>query len=155
MKVNKMAVMKRLAMGQILRNRRLYNCLGGIRYLHYNRHEAACCNGKRPLIQNWLRLIVVGRGWLLLVVIGRNRSWLVVVDCCWIDSRSVIRRFIIHDNVWYLWGSYPIQSLEATYIWCVLLSFAGVSHRRHCKHLHTLSNPLRQSARSETCIKLE
>ena len=52
MKVNKMAVVKKLAMGQVFRNRRLYNCLGGIRDLCYNRHEDACCNGKHPLIHN-------------------------------------------------------------------------------------------------------
>ena len=72
MKVNKMAVMKKLAMGQVFRNRRLHNCLGGIRDLCYNRHEDACCNGKRPLIHNSSWLSVVGCGWSLSIVIGCN-----------------------------------------------------------------------------------
>ena len=70
MKANKMALMKKLAMGQAFRNCRSYNCLGSIRDLCYNRHEDACCNGKRPLIHNLSRLIAADRGWLLLIVIG-------------------------------------------------------------------------------------
>ena len=75
-----MGVMKKLAMVQVFRNRRLHNCLGDIRDLCYNRHEDAGCNGKRPMIsqlttvdRGWSRLVAVDCDWSRLIVVGRGR----------------------------------------------------------------------------------